>query len=201
MMRHEIKLFAYFAVAMVCVCLVGSAASYGLVQMVDAVHSGSGPGGHDAEADLYVKPEPNPLKADYPELFRTEAVVVAFGSPTCYACRKQAAALRGPSTRYNILKVDARDENGKRTRWAELMDEWELGSMIPVVVVFDRETGKITKTFSGYTPWSKIKPHAAKAKKDDNDEKGHVDIGPIHIDWDDGDVNVDIWGREWAKPY
>lgn len=185
------QLLANFTIVVVGLLVIGSAAVLGLGQVVDAVDPGVGPRVH-AEADLYVKPQPkpdHPLKKDYPELFATEAVVVTFGADWCAACRRQALELRGPSHRYNILKVAVEDKEGKKTKWSKLMDRLELGDTIPVTIVVSK--GEALKTFYGFTPWGAIKPLAEKAKKNDN-ETDSIDIGPLHIDWDDG---VDIHFR------
>lgn len=139
-----------------------------LGRVVDAVDPDGGQNPHQAERDLYVKPKPDvkpdhQLKKRYPELFGTEAVVLAFSSQSCAPCRRQKLALLGPSKGYNILKVDRRDDEGELTRWGELMETWELGTMVPVVVVV--ENGEVVKKFVGYTSWRKIKPHAAAALK------------------------------------
>ena len=79
------------------------------------------------------------------------------------------------------------------------MSTWELGDTIPVTVVVSK--GDVVKTFYGFTPWSEIKPHAEKAKKSDGDGKTNVDIGPIHIDWDDdGNVNIDVRRNHEPRP-
>ena len=81
------------------------------------------------------------------------------------------------------------EKDGQKTKWSKLMDQLELGDSIPVTIVVSK--GEIQKVFHGFTLWADIKPHAEKAKKSDDNEKNNIDIGPIHIDWDDDSVNVD----------
>ena len=147
---------------------------------------------------LYKEPEPepvHPLRATYPELFATDAVVVAFGADWCPWCKAQARELKLPSVSYNILyvKVEEGGETGaaETSRWGELMDTLNLGSSIPVTVVFSK--GEVVKVFYGFTKWDDIKPFAEKAKKNDkDDEEGHIRIGPLNIDWDDSGVDIDL---------
>lgn len=155
-----------------------------------------------AEVDIYKKPTPkpeHPLKKEFPELFTTEAIVVTFSADWCVACRRQAIELRGPSERFNILRVKIEEENEKGetvpSRWGRLMDRLELGESIPVTIVVAK--GEVLKTFYNYTPWATIRPHAEKAKKN-ADETDNIDIGPINIDWDDG-LNID-WRRNRRPP-
>lgn len=148
--------------------LVCAAAAVGLGYMVGASDSRTGSGGFVAEeTKLYKEPETaHPLRKRFPEIFETEAVIVTFGADWCAACKRQSRALQGPSERYNVIKVDI-EAKGKKTKWSALMDQLNLGRMIPVTVVFSK--GEILKTFSGYTPWPKIKAYAEKAKKHEID--------------------------------
>jgi thiol-disulfide isomerase/thioredoxin len=188
--KNAIAIFTIVAVVLFGVFGICQTVQNGLGGVVDVIDSNGGQG-NVPEVDLYKKAEPkpvHPLKKEFPELFTTEAVVVAFGADWCGWCKAQARDLKGPSFRYNILYVKV-DKDGKPTRWGKLADKLELGKSVPVTVVIEK--GKVTKTFIGFTPWGEIKPHAQKAKKNDqDDEKNHIDIGPIHIDWDDDGVDI-----------
>ena len=186
MMKYENPILAIVAVGLFSLCLVGQVNTFGLGDVVEASNPNVGQG-HHVEADLYKKPKRHPLQKVYPELFTTEAIVVAFGADWCPWCKVQARTLKGPSQRYNILYVKVEDEDGNPTRWATLSNELELGSAIPVTVVIEK--GEVKKVFHGHTPWAEIEPHAKKAKKN-KDQKNHIDIGPIHIDWDDDGIDI-----------
>lgn len=169
-----------------------------------------------AEIDLYIKPEPIPdpdgqltetqkkVKASHPELFATEAVIVTFGAPWCRWCKAQVRELRGPSLTYNVLVYDIEAADDEKTEEEKnrakenliLLDLYELGRTIPITVVIEK--GVVVKTFYGFTPWGEIAPHAEKAKKNDK-QKTHIDIGPIHIDWDDGGIDIDRNKRDKRK--
>lgn len=185
-----------FTVVVVCAVITVApvVALLGVTQIAMVQKAKADPGSHStvAEADLYVKKKPHPLQKEYPELFATEGIIVAFGADWCSACKRQGRELRGPAARYNILKVDVQDEAGKPTKWGRLMETLELGKTIPVVIVVSK--GEVVKVFYGFTPWAEIAPHAKKAKKNDSDDVDGVDIGPLHIDWNDG-VRID-WGRD-----
>jgi len=166
-------------------------------QVHNRSYQGSGQDLRTAEIDLYSKPKPKPkpdltktqkeiLKA-YPVLSKTDAVIVVFGAEWCTACKRQVLELKGPSTRYNVLVYDVEKE-GKKL--AELL---KVGRSIPVIMVL--ENGKPTKTFLNFTPWVDIKPHAKKAKKNEEEQKGRIDIGPIHIDWDLDGYDSDQYRR------
>lgn len=162
--------------------------------VVDAVCSDGGQNPHEeAGVKLYKpRPKPHPLKKDYPELFseKAEAAVVSFGSATCAPCYRQGVELKRYAQGYHVLKVDISED-----RWRALFKKWDLGPTVPVTVVV--ENGEVAKMFRGFTPWREIKPFAKKAVlHEKDDEKGNIDVGPIHIDWDDGDVNVDIRRRK-----
>lgn len=191
-MRNAISTIAVVAVVLYGLSRVGSADPDRLESMVEIADQTRSGDDSIAGVDLYVKQKPHPLKKDYPELFATEAIVLTFSADWCAACRRQALELRGPSEQFNILRVKVEADNQK-TRWSTLMDKLELGETIPVTIVVSK--GEVTKTFYGYTPWSQIKPHAGKAKKNEKDETDHIDIGPIHIDWDDG-VDIDFRRRK-----
>lgn len=156
---------------------------------------------HEAEVDLYVKPDKldgkqKKVKETHPELFQTEAVIVTFGAPWCRWCKAQIRDLRGPSLSHNVLVYDIEPDDEKKTeaqkeqakKNAALLDLYELGRNIPVTVIIEK--GKVVKTFYGFTPWGEIAPHAKKARKNDK-QKTHIDIGPIHIDWDDDGIDID----------
>lgn len=159
--------------------------SYGLERGVFKTVSDDRQNSQVAGADLYVKP--HPLRKEFPELFATEAVVIAFGADWCTWCKHQAKELQTPSKEYYIFYVHI-DETHKGktipTRWGRLIDHYKLGFSVPVVAIIEK--GEVKKAFLQYTPWSEIKPHAKKAKKNEKvDPKINIDIGPIHIDWDD----------------
>jgi len=146
------------------------------------IDTDGGPDLHNAEIDLFetgkekLTPTQAKILKSYPILGKTDAVVVVFGAEWCTACKRQALELRGPSNRYNVLVYDVEKE-GK-----ELSELLKIGRSIPVVMVLEK--GKATKTFIGFTPWVDIKVHAKKAKKNEEGDRGRIDIGPIHIDWD-----------------
>lgn len=130
----------------------------------------------------------------YPELWATDAIIVTFSAEWCGWCKQQAGILSGPSKAYYVFiaKIEEKDEIGRtvKTRWGELAEKWDV-SNIPVTFIVEK--GKPVKRFDGYTAWSKIKPHAEKARRNEDDKKKGFNIGPLRFDWDEG-VNVD-WER------
>lgn len=187
MMRHAFAIFTLTAIGLLGLCCFCQTSPDGLGGMVGQSHSDGGQSGHVAEADLYVKPQPHPLRKDYPELFQSEAVVLCFGSDWCGPCKRQAAALAGPAQRYHILKVRIEEE-----RWRTLWEKLELGGGVPVTVVMER--GEVVKTFKGFTPWREIMPHADKAAKPEKERDLRIRVGLVHIDLTDG-VDVSIYRR------
>lgn len=190
-LSHAITILANVTIILVGLLVICSAVTVGLGYMVAADNPNGGQGGHVAEADLYIKnpkPPEHPLQERFPELFATEAIVVSFGADWCGWCKAQARELKGPSFRYNILYVKIEDKDGD-TKWAELIKALKLGEdSVPVTAVICK--GEVVKVFYGFTPWVEIKPHAGKAKKNEQDETNSIDIGPIHIDWDDDGVDI-----------
>jgi thiol-disulfide isomerase/thioredoxin len=143
-----------------------------------------------SKVDLYKRPKTltetqEKLKEVAPELFRTEAVIVVFGAEWCRYCKVQTRDLKVPSLAYNVIVYDIEKDNGPMI--AELL---QVGRSIPVTMILEK--GIMVKSFEGFTPWTQIKPHAEKAKKDDSDTEGHVNIGPINIDWDDSGVDINL---------
>lgn len=135
---------------------------------------------------LYIDPNGRPDKQpdengsdarDYPEVFKTRALVIVFGAPWCQWCKAEGAALVEPSKIYNIVYADIENPDGSDSRWGVLMQRWKLGTSIPVTVVV--EDGKVVKTFEGFTEWATIQPFAEKAKKDENESKNGFVISPL----------------------
>ena len=179
------SIFANAAVITVGLFVLCAAIAVGLGEVVDSVHRDGRPGSNVAEVDLYKRPTPHPLRADYPELFKTEGVVVSFGSDWCGPCKRQTAAFIGPSRSYNIVKVQIEEE-----RWRLLWEKLNLGPSVPVTAVIEK--GEVVKVFRGVTPWSEIKPYAAKAKLPDGGLK--IRVGPVDIDLTDG-VDIKVFRR------
>ena len=138
-----------------------------LARMVDAAHSDNRQDSRIAGVELYVKPQPHPLRAGYPELFQGKAVILTFTAAWCPACRQQEAVLARSASGYQTVKaaIDEAPENGRdrsEPKWQTLMNKWDLGTAIPVTVIVVK--GEPIKVFTGLTPWEKIEPHAAPAK-------------------------------------
>lgn len=143
-----------------------------------------------AQIDLFTR-ETNEqqklLKQAAPDLYKVDAAIVVISAESCPPCRRQALELRGPSERYNIV-IYKLDDGNQGEKVAKILGI----TGTPTTLVLKQ--GEVTKTFIGYTPWAQIKPHAELAKKNEKDQGGFR-LGPIKIDWDDGDVNIDLNNR------
>ena len=141
-----------------------------------------------------IKAEPT-FEQKFPELFKTEAVIVVFSTETCPPCRRLEWELKPYLDSYYILtyKVD------KSARAKELYDHYvtrELeDSGVPHLLVL--EQGKIKYAAKGFVPWRRIKPHAAKAKKPADPVE--IWIGPLTIDIDEDDVSIRVL-KERRRP-
>jgi len=143
------------------------------------------------ELDLYVKDYRTDTEREFcaahPEIFSTPAVIAYFGRQGCAPCIPQKAELKAHVGEYNIVFYDA-----DTPKAAEVLAYWKLDSATPQTVI--AEQGKVRYVFRGYTPWKTIERAALSALKVPP-KKTNIDIGPIHIDIDGDDVDVNI-GRE-----
>lgn len=127
------------------------------------------------------------FKAAHPELFSTKAIIAYWGSENCAPCIPQKRILKARVASYNIVFYDT----GK-AKDSKLLQSFGHDTATPQILIIAQ--GKKTAAFRGYTPWDKIKPKAKAARKTDPEET-HIDLGRLHIDVIDGEVDINIDDR------
>lgn len=148
--------------------------------------------------DLYVKPDKKPdtkpdrkpevdkRKADakkYPTLYseaREKGTIVIFGADWCQWCKAQENVIPD-GYRVLYVKVEAK---GKRTKWRDLMSQWEV---VPTIAGREAKTlptcvvsvdGVPVDHWFGFKPWRSIEKRVQKAKG----EKKNVEVKPTNSD-------------------
>ena len=98
--------------------------------------------------------------------------------------------VRDPTLRsYKSRAILDIDEEKNKT----LMERWGLGEQVPVTVIVDH--GKVVKRFDGYVGWDEIKPHADKAKKNENEQADSDGFWFFRDPWGGSVVDLDRQGR------
>jgi hypothetical protein len=105
------------------------------------------------------------VKRDFPELYSTEAVIAVFEAETCQPCKRTKTQLKPHAGSYNMVFYDV---SSNPNHYKLMKETLKLGTFVPVVAIIEK--GEVKKVFHGYTPWSKVKPYAKKAKKTKVDE-------------------------------
>jgi thiol-disulfide isomerase/thioredoxin len=134
--------------------------------------------------------EQRELAKTHPEIAAADCSIVVFGASWCVWCRTEVQEMEkakaGDAYRIAILDID--EEKNKT-----LMERWGLGDPVPVTVIVDR--GKVVKRFDGYVGWDEIKPHADKAKKNENEQADSDGFWFFRDPWGGSVVDLDRQGR------
>jgi glutaredoxin len=145
---------------------------------------------------LYIRPnpipipEPEPEREDlartHPEIAEAEGAIVVFGAAWCQWCKAELSSMEDSEagSTYRIVALDIDQEKHKA-----LMNKWGLGDTVPVTVIVER--GVIVKRFDGYVGWDKIKPHANKAKKNEDEQKDSNGFWVYRNPWGRSDLDLD----------